>query len=276
MKYDSPKFRLFIAISIILQYVIFFIINESTNRWDSNESLAFFIFSSPIWLFWVAVWIWQDKFKTFFNSSSRTQDKIEKRKIISLSNQKKSETFFSNANSIFDEGKKEATSSARIIEEIQTYKRKKFTTLKRWILFLLFTFISAIILNYFDPRNIDLFKGETMKPFAHTLGTFSGLIIIPIIIALITRLVRKQSTPLGFFTTFYILIFVWMLITVYTYFGLFSYLKINPLDVLFDSYHIGFLLSSLFVTVLFFGVIYRVIKVEEKNFKKRWSQEKNS
>jgi len=85
MDTKSSKFRLLIVISVLWAVVTLLFVELKRERISDNllfSDYAFqvFLFTSPLWLFWAAVYIWPYKFDSFF--SQNETNRIRKENII--------------------------------------------------------------------------------------------------------------------------------------------------------------------------------------------------
>ena len=64
MSTKTVKFKLTVVFSVIYVIFVSLIVFSEASRYDgiADQLLPILIFTSPVWIFWVCVWIWPNKF----------------------------------------------------------------------------------------------------------------------------------------------------------------------------------------------------------------------
>lgn len=279
----TQKLKLFITISLIWIIFAYIFIILDVRYPDSEEYLTFLFFTAPVWISWLAYWIWGDNFIDFLKELRNRirflpiKTSVKRTKDISQNNITPS-TQQNSINRISEsaEPRNVGTLVNLMTDSNSNSPNVSAYTPMRWLKFLAVLYLVNIILSILNPSSYaEILSG--ISAYMYSLGTYLGLCIFPFFIASLRLLFFSKPRNREFLTaTNYVYLFLVLLSGVSVYIRMMYELEIGVFYYFDGEQILDYLAGHAFGVLLLFGLpIYRIFDGNRK-FKKRIDKSGNS
>lgn len=283
MKKLSQNLKLFIAISVLWIIFAYIFIILDVRYPDSEEYLEFLLFTAPVWISWLAYWIWGDNFVEFLNrlrsrigflrkqtSSKRTKEFTENN--ISPKTQQNSINQISEST----EPRNVDTHVSLMTDSNNNSDNVSAYTSMRWLKFLAVLYLVNIILSILNPSiYAEILSG--IDGYSYSLGTFLVLCILPLFIAFLRFIFFSKPRNREFLTaTNYLYLFLVFLFGILNYISMMYELEIGVFYYFDWQKILEFLATHAIFGLVFLGFPIFYIIYENRKLKQKQGKSKKS